>query len=283
MTPRVLIGELLSRIKRLLAHPLTRHLDLDDPQTTAQRRQIICDKPFLNKIYREWYRFIAAAIPPGPRPVLELGSGAGFMNEFIPGLMTSDMLPGPGIRVVADGRSLPFSDQALRAIAMVDVFHHIPDACRFFSEAARCVNHGGVIVMVEPWVTGWSRLVYTHLHHEPFMPDAVNWTFSSTGPLSGANGALPWIVLKRDRQRFERDFPQWRIRSIKPAMPLRYLMSGGVSLRSLQPGWSFGFWKALEYSLERLGVNAAMFALIVLQRTPMAAAEGRPHRRHQGR
>ena len=271
------IGDLVSRIKRPLAHPLTRHLDLDDPETTAKRKQIICSKPFLKRIYAEWYGLIAAAIPSGPEPVLELGSGAGFMSESVPGLITSDMLPSPGVRVVTDGRALPFASEVLRGVAMVDVLHHIPDVGRFFSEAARCVRPGGVITMVEPWVTRWSKLVYTHLHHEPFMADAVDWTFSSTGPLSGANGALPWIVLDRDRSRFERAFPQWRIQAIKPFMPLRYLLSGGVSMRTLQPGWSFGFWKVVERSLERLGINAAMFAFIVLRRVSQTRQTGIEH------
>jgi hypothetical protein len=42
-------------------------------------------------------------------------------------------------------------------------------------------------------------------------PDAADWSFPAVGPLSGANGALPWILFERDRARFEREFPQWVI------------------------------------------------------------------------
>ncbi len=253
--------------KRLLAHPLTRGLDIDDPWTTALRRRIIREKPFLKKIYREWYALIASAVPGGNRPILELGSGAGFMDEFIHGLVTSDVLACPGVHMVADGQALPFAAGALRGVVMVEVLHHIPDAGQFFAAAGRCVAPGGVIAMVEPWVTAWSKQVYTRLHHEPFEPDAVDWGFSSSGPLSSANGALPWIILERDREKFEQRFPQWRIETIKPLMPLRYLLSGGVSMRSLQPGWSFGFWKTVESALNRFGPDASMFAFIVLRRT----------------
>jgi hypothetical protein len=118
--------------------------------------------------------------------------------------------------------------------------------------------------MVEPWLTGWSRLIYTRLHHEPFEPEATDWTVPATGPLSGANGALPWIVFERDRPRFERDFPMWRIETIRPIMPLRYLVSGGMSWRPVMPAWTTGPWRALEraWPIRR----GAMFALIVLRR-----------------
>jgi len=71
-------------------HPLTRGMNIDDPQTMALRLQIIRSKPFLRKLYEEWYRHIATHFPSDAR-VLELGSG-GFMKEFIPQLITSTVL-----------------------------------------------------------------------------------------------------------------------------------------------------------------------------------------------
>jgi SAM-dependent methyltransferase len=253
-------------IKALIAHPLTRGLDLDDPATTGLRRRIIEDKQLLREIYTEWYGMIARAIPEGPGHVLELGSGPGFLADFVSGLISSDTFRCPGIRIVADGLHLPLAPGTLRGIAMTNVLHHLPDVRRFFSEAAASVRPDGVIVMVEPWVTPWSRLIYTRLHHEPFEPDASDWEFPSTGPLSGANGALPWILFERDRQQFEREFPQWSIESIAPLMPFRYLVSGGISLRSLMPAWSSAPWRALEGAMGGWSARMAMFACIRLRR-----------------
>lgn len=50
-------------LKELLAHPFTRGLDLDDPETTALRRRINQEKHFLHALYREWYAELMAAIP----------------------------------------------------------------------------------------------------------------------------------------------------------------------------------------------------------------------------
>ncbi len=270
----------LATLKTWLEHPLTRGLDLDDPRTTDLRRRIVREKVFLRRIYEEWYEAIAANIPAGDAPVLELGSGAGFLREYVRGLITSDVFPCPGAERVLDAHELPFSDGALRGIVMTNVFHHLSRVRRFLSEAGRCVQQGGVLVMVEPWMTAWSRFVYRYLHHEPFDTETADWEFATSGPLSGANGALPWIVFQRDRAVFERDFPAWRVRLLRPMMPLRYLLSGGVSLRGLMPGGSFGFWRGCERLLTPWMEYLAMFALIVLIRVEPASAAGVP--RHQG-
>ena len=254
---------IVAAIKSLLAHPLTRGADLDDPKTTALRRRIIESKPFLRRIYRDWYETLAADLPAGAGRVLELGSGAGFFREIVPDAICSEIFACPGIDVVLDGQRTPLADQSLRAIVMTDVFHHLPRAREFFREATRVVRPDGVIAMIEPWVGRWSKFVYRTLHHEPFRPDAKEWEFPSSGPLSGANGALPWIVFERDRAVFDREFPQWRIARVEPFMPLRYLLSGGVSMRSLMPGFMYKPVAAIE---KLAGRNAAMFAHIVLRR-----------------
>lgn len=255
-----------ARLRNLLAHPATRGLDIDDPRTTALRRRIILEKPFLRAIYNEWYRHIAAALPQSDSPVLELGSGAGFLDKFVPRLIRSDIFTAPGVHLVLDAHRLPFADQSLRGIAMTDVLHHLGDSRRFFREAARCVRPGGAVVMIEPWVSAWSRWVFTHLHHEPFDPEAVAWEFPATGPLSSANDALPWIIFHRDRGLFTREFPQWNIERVYPFMPFRYIVSGGVSMRSLMPGWSFPLWRGMESVLTPFMQSLAMFSFVVLRR-----------------
>ena len=120
--------------------------------------------------------------------------------------------------------------------------------------------------MIEPWVSPWSRIVYTRLHHEPFDHEATAWRLDPGGPLSQANGALPWIVFHRDRARFEREHPEWQLERLRPLMPFRYLLSGGLALRSLMPGWSFPAWSLFERMLEPVMPQLAMFAQIVLRR-----------------
>jgi SAM-dependent methyltransferase len=251
-------------IKSWLAHPLTRGLHLDDPRTTELRRQVISQNSFLVSIYRDWYQQISDLLPNIDGCVLELGSGGGFMEEYIPDLITSEILPITGTQITLDGQTLPFANQSLRAIVMTNVLHHIPDNRKFFSEAIRCIRSGGCIVMVEPWNTIWSRLIYNLLHHEPFEPNTDDWVLEPTGPLSAANDALPWIILGRDKEIFLREFPEWSIEAVQLIMPFLYLVSGGVSLRQLMPRWSYRIWKGLETALAPFRTVFSMFALIHL-------------------
>ena len=255
-------------LQSILSHPLTRGLDLDSPETTLRRRTLIKKKRFLNKFYQDCYRSIAGALPDTIEgPVLELGSGGGFIKAYIPDCITSEVYQLPDINIALDGQRLPFTDASLRGIVMLDVFHHLPRIKSFLKEAGRCVKDDGCIVMIEPWKTTWSRLIYTYLHHEPFNTETPEWEFPSGGLLSNANSALPWIVFERDRRVFEREFPEWNITFIQKQSPFCYLLSGGVSLRSLAPGWLYPCCRAMERITKPWMNYLAMFALIVLVKT----------------
>jgi SAM-dependent methyltransferase len=255
-----------SRVRNFFAHPLTRGLDIDSPETTQLRREIIQAKAFLRKIYLEWYAFVLQEAGEAKGVLLELGSGAGFLGEQSKDVITSDLFLVDGANVVLDGQHLPLKDGSIKALAMVNVLHHVPEPEKLLKEAARCVKSQGKFIMIEPWMTTWSRFVYKRLHHEPVDETSKEWTIHGQGPLSGANSALPWIIFQRDRELFKRKFPMWQIAAVSPFMPFRYLLSGGVSLRSLMFASAFGFWRGIENMLKPWMNNLAMFAKIVLVR-----------------
>jgi SAM-dependent methyltransferase len=255
-----------SLLRRMLAHPLTAALKIDDPNTTELRKQIISSKPFLKEIYDEWYAMLARELPPGEGKVLELGSGGGYCGHFIPGLITSEVFQCSAVQVIVDAQRMPFADRSMRAIIMTNVMHHMPDVSRFFAQASRCLRPGGKILMIEPWITRWSSFIYRCFHHEPFRPEAADWNYSSSGPLSGANIAVPWIVFARDRSKFESDFPEFSIERVCPFLPFRYLISGGVGMRSLMPGFTRSAWAGLERLLETQNHRLGMFALVSVRR-----------------
>ena len=242
-------------------------MDLDDPSTTELRKQIIQKKPLLKAIYEEWYRYIVNSLPAIHGPVLEIGSGAGFLKKCIPDLITSDIMPIAGNDIACDAQLLPFKNDHLRAIVLINALHHFSDPVQFFKESARCVRNGGNIIMIEPWVSSWSRFIYGKLHHEPFDPASTSWTLPQSGPLSGGNDALPWIIFHRDRNRFHQQ-TNWEIRLVKEIMPFRYLLSGGVSMRNLVPTWLIRPLTFLETSMSpRAMSKMAMFALVVITKT----------------
>ena len=79
---------------------------------------------------------------------------------------------------------------------------------------------------------------------------------------------MPWIIFHRDRMMFEQEFPEWQVERVTPFMPFAYLLSGGVSLRQLMPGWSYKLVRWFESALTPAMPKLAMFAHILLTRKP---------------
>lgn len=240
--------------------------NLDDPRRTVAHGDIIRSKKFLYQLYLEWYNHFkqrGANLPQGHW--VELGSGAGFVKEVMPQMLTSDVMELPGLDYVFPGENMPFETGSVAGIFMIDVLHHIPQPALFLKEAERVLAKGGKILMTEPANSAWGRFIYRNFHHEPFEPKG-GWEIPATGPLSGANGALPWIIFERDRQKFEAEFPHLKIESIRYHTPLRYLLSGGVSKRQLAPNISYGLIKGIENALLALSPQISMFVTIEITR-----------------
>jgi len=217
-----------------LRYPLSRDIDIDSPDAAESKNRIIQSKLFL--------------------------------KNYLPDLVTSEILSIPSVDIVLDAQAMPFRRNCLRAIIMFDVFHHLPDVKSFLTESIRCVRPGGKVVMVEPWITSWSYFVYRFFHHEPINQRTHQWSFPANGPLTGANSALPWIVFQRDRQKFQNEFPDWHIEEIKLDYPFTYLISGGLSYRSLAPGRLFWLFRQIERLFQPVMGMVAMFAKITLRR-----------------
>ena len=238
---------------------------LDDPKITISRKNVFQHKGFISKIYEDWYFLINENLPRNHEIVLELGSGAGFIQNIIQNTITSDVLFLPFIDCIMDGLLLPFSKNSINCLVMIDVFHHISNVDLFFDEAIRILSKSGRIIMIEPWINRWSTWIYSNFHHEAIDISTERWDFASSGPLSGANQALPWIVFKRDRKIFEEKYPALKIKEIQPIMPILYLLSGGLENKISMPAFLYSFCKKVEHILfneEEYG----MFSLIVLEK-----------------
>lgn len=240
--------------------------NLDDPATTLLYAEIIRKKPFLKKIYADFYKQFEEATPnPDKKVLVELGSGGGFIKEIIANVITSDILDLPNVDRVFSSSRMPFEDGSVDAFFMVDVLHHIADSRAFFREALRCLKVCGKVIMIEPANTLWSRFIYKNFHQEQFDPHG-RWGLEKGGPLSQSNGAIPWIIFCRDRAIFEREFPSLRIMSMRNHTPLRYLLSGGLTLRQLVPSFTYTLVKAVECLLSPLNNWLGMFQTIGLEK-----------------
>jgi SAM-dependent methyltransferase len=212
--------------------------DLDNSQTTDFHRSIILNKPFLKAIYEEWYALQNKYLVEGQGEILEIGSGGGFIKNHLEEVITSDIQELSYCDLCCDASALPFGDHKLKAILMINVFHHIPEPEAFLSEAVRTLKKGGRI-------SGWQLREHGK-------------------PMSVANGALPWIIFKRDRARFDKQYPSLHIEKMGNFMPLKYIISGGFSRPSLLGMWAYSIMSLAEKILSPLNQIFGMFQLIII-------------------
>ena len=254
-------------IRKWLSLPdLSHDDDIDAPSTTEKHRTIIWEKKFLRRIYIDIYQKYEQVIAGNPNGrFIELGSGGGFAKKICPEVITSDILVLNELDVCCSVEAMPFADQSIDGFFMVNVFHHIKNPRNLLNEISRCLKPGGVVFMLEPANTWWGRYFFQNFHHEDFDPKA-GWLIEGDGPMSCANGALPWIVFVRDHDQFKREYPHLQLQSIKYHSPIIYLLSGGVSMRQLVPSFSYPLVKFFELLLSPFHRWIGMFSYITLQR-----------------
>lgn len=172
-----------------------------------------------------------------------------------------------------DALNLPDPDASVANILMVDVFHHLAAPARFLDEAVRALAPGGRVVMVEPYCSPLSTVLYRRFHHErtdlradPFAADAA----SAAAPLE-SNQALPTLVFYRGRDELARRWPQLALVEERRFAFLLYPLSGGFSRRPLVPPRLAGPLRTVERALRLLAPLLAFRCLVVLERR-----DGRP-------
>lgn len=251
-------------------------MSVTDPDLLSHAQRIRANR-FLHAIYLDMYGRLLAEVPRERFPrLLEIGSGAGFLREVAPHVITSDCVAGPGIDRVVDACRLEasFAPAALDAIVAFDVFHHLPDVEGFLRGAARVLRPGGRIALVEPWFTPLGQWFYRLLHHEPSVLDPDDWTLRGEGRLGGANSRLPKSVFGDGLERLRRVAPELRVVKRAPCHKWLYLLSGGLRLNTRVPR-AVGDWLLwLDRRTAALDALAGIFAVIVVERGEAPAGAG---------
>lgn len=228
-------------------------IDFDSDESSKSAYHVLHNKKCLHDNYLDMYqemikieRKYSAETQTWGGIRLELGSGGGFLKEICADVITSDVTDVNGVDKVVNAMALPFPDNSIKTIFMVHVMHHIPDVDLFFSEAIRSLKEGGCIVAVEPYWSPAGRLFYKKLHPEPYDDKTREWKFDSTGAWSGANQALSYLILKRDKDVFKKKYPSFKLVYDRPFNGLRYIATGGLWLRPLLPNCFFPLLTKLE-------------------------------------
>ena len=251
--------------KKTFANPYIANLDIDSKEAVNIHKQIIKMNLLLIKHYEFIYKYfknIDESLSEVSLPSLEIGSGGGFLKEYLPKVITSDVVKSIGIDRVEDACQLTFDDKSLKAIYANGVLHHLKDPGACLEEVQRALAPGGVFVCNEPSSNFFGYFMNRYFHDEPTDRYVKDWQMPETfksGRLSGANMAIAYIIFKRDRIKFSKRFPNLIVSSIIYHDFLRYSLSGGLSYRPFVPRFLFGavnfFEKALRPFMPVLGNN----------------------------
>ena len=240
--------------------------DLDDPNASLAHRDIILKKPFLKRLYNDWYLiFIIKSKEIKNGKYLEIGSGGGFLKDVFPEVITSDILILPNVDLIFTAEEIPFKENELASIVMLNVFHHIPKPHLFLKEAQRTLIKGGKIIMTEPANSSLARFIYKRFHHEPF-DEKGQREIKAGNPLSNSNQALPYIYFERDLDLFKKDFPSLKINSINYHSPFSYIISGGVSRSAMLPFFMYNFVKGIEWLFSPFFKQIGLFCTIEIEK-----------------
>jgi SAM-dependent methyltransferase len=233
-----------------------------------EHREIWKSKPVLRRIYRSYYRKMAAWARPGK--TLEIGGGTGNLKEFLPDIVATDIQYADWLDTVADAQRLPFRDGSFQNVVMFDVLHHLERPRLFLAEAARVLEPGGRVIVMEPGITPLSRLVYGLFHQEPVDMSAhplVDGAITLGRDPYEANQAIPTLLLRRDRRRLELDFPMLRVDVVQWSSLFAYPLSGGFKQWTLIPEFLVDpVLKVEDWLMPLLGPVMAFRLLGVLER-----------------
>jgi SAM-dependent methyltransferase len=239
-----------------------------DPARALGLRRLIAGKRSLREwyatVYERWRAELDRAA--GQGVVAEIGSGSGFAGTVVPGLIATDRISHAGIDATVDAANLPWATGSVKALFLLNVLHHLPEPVRFLEEAQRVLVPGGRCVITDQHVGHLSRHLLRWGHHEPFDPAAASWSAPAAHELSGANGALAWIIFRRDRERFDLAFPGLRLAAYEPFSPLQYWLAGGLKRWNLLPGSLVRPLHRLESRLLRLSPDFGSFVHVILVR-----------------
>ncbi len=242
---------------------------MNDYDYLTRHRAVWEQKPVLRRIYREqFYSVLLEQCAPGERS-LEIGSGPGLLGTIAPQVIRTDILPSPWIHCALDVHHLPFADGTFDNVLGLDVLHHFNAPVAALHEISRVLRPGGRLVLIEPWITPFSRLVYTYLHQEdcdlsarPWQPDFK--MSDTTKQAFDGNAAIPYLLITRGQL----SIPGLQLRTLKRFSFVTYLLSFGFKPVSLLPSWLYPVLYRVEKATQRAWEPlAALRALIVWERT----------------
>ncbi|MBI4665154.1 MAG: class I SAM-dependent methyltransferase [Nitrospinae bacterium] len=245
--PLSLLRDLADKLLRLPELKGFEGKDFDSARAAEIERQVLRKKPALATLYNEYCRpFVESANRAGPgATMVEIGSGTSPLKDKVPGLITSDVTQVGWLDLSMSAFEMPFKSSSVDRLFLMFVCHHLGRFEDFLNEARRVLKPGGEMVIVDPAITPFSKLYYK-IHVDKMDVTAKEWGFEGDGRLTDSNIALAWMAFFRDREKFQRMYPEFKIEKVEYNTCLSFLLTGGFRIRQLLPTFAINGLFALE-------------------------------------
>jgi SAM-dependent methyltransferase len=261
----------MNSILDLLRDPSTDNTDIDGTRRLEVHAAILARKRMLREVFAEFhhdFHRLDKQLFSATGARIELGAGISPMKNSYPDVLATDIVPGPNVDKVLDAEKMDLPDSSVRVFYAQNSFHHFPHPDRFFDEVDRVVAPGGGVVLLEPYFGPAASFLFRRLFRtETFNKDAASWDAEMSGPMTGANQALSYVVLFRDRETFEKMHPTLKIvRHELCSNYLKYLLSGGLNFRQLLPDSMSPIIGLLQWLISPANPWLALHHVVVLRK-----------------
>ncbi|MEO6693952.1 MAG: class I SAM-dependent methyltransferase [Ignavibacteria bacterium] len=234
-----------------------------------KHREIWNKKRILRIIYEDWYKKIISNLSKVKGKSLELGAGSGNFKEYMPEVISADIEKCEWLDMCFDAHKMPFEDKSLSNIIMIDVLHHLDNPVDFLKEASRVLKSKGRIIMLEPFPSPFSLMIYKKFHPEPFLFDADYFSkkdLQNKDPWD-SNQAIPYLIFFKNENKFLENFgDKFRILKKEKLSFIMYPASGGFENKQMIPNLLIPAFKILEKLLIPLRSLIAFRCFVVLER-----------------
>jgi len=227
------------------------------------------EKKILRVIYADWYKKIISDLKQGGGKTVELGSGSGNFKEFKPDIISSDVDPCEWLDMCFDAHKMPFENGTISNIVMIDVLHHLSDPIRFFEECARVLEKNGRVVMLEPFPSFFSSIIYRIFHPEPFLKNVEYFEKKEEKNKDpwDSNQAIPWILFFKNIEKWEKKFEnEFKVMRREKLSFILYPLSGGFENKSMIPEFLIPVFQCIETFLTPFKSLLAFRCYIIIER-----------------
>ena len=248
-------------------------IDTHAHEAFLRHRRVWQEKSVLRHIYNEEFfaRLLSSRVPGGIS--IEVGGGPGFFKELLPSVICTDLISSASLDAVVDAQFLPFRSASVTNVFGLDILHHLAAPVAFLREAQRVLAVGGRLLLVEPWITPFSRFIYKHFHQEDCDLSARPWEVNGHGRAAAktafeGNQAIPYLLFGPGGiSRTLEGLKELKVVTLETFCLFAYLLSFGFKPMNLMPEFLYPAVAGFErWTLPLWRRMAALRVLLVLEK-----------------